>query len=520
MQPGQSGFRRSQGCWTCKSRKIGCDKSVPVCNNCRRSGRICLGYGIRLTWPDQHDGRRKPARHVVTFLDSSAVSDGNVDSYATHFLNLTYTDFHTFNRSNHALLNFGSFDSDSAPRRPLSVLPDIHEQESHLLHYYTDRLTAMISTIDINNGFRDVLLPMALATPHAAASCGLRNAVFALAAFHLWGSRKALPYRVRAIRALSSSMTEQCHGTSEAQMAASMMLCVYNVFDETERDWAVHLQGAAHMLQQLAPDQASQSSRHFLCAWLLYHEVLGAFSQPCNQSPPYPFALGFLRALGVDQALIVGSLGCSIEIMEAIAYVNRLRSLQLSGELSQLAPEVYNMRLQEWDRVSERVSRLSQNLDSHTKSSLPPARRAQVLAIAELYRLAVLIYLVKVSPHHLFRASTNLPSISAYLDHAFVILDSLDTCTSPWPLFIIACECDIGEGTGDVQDQRRIAVLRALDGMDERRGIGNVFVLRRIIESFWKQKDLRAGAATASTTAADLRWWDVVELSGASPWFV
>ncbi|KAJ1326536.1 fungal specific transcription factor domain-containing protein [Microdochium nivale] len=520
MQPcsWQPGRRSTQGCWTCKARKIGCDKTIPTCINCRRSNRHCLGYGIRLAWPDQADGRRASVRHAVTFLAPSSVSAARVASYGTHFLNLTYADFHARDHPAGVLLGLHTLIRKLKPHRPLCFFPDLHERESHLLHYYTDRLSGMVSTIDVNNGFRDVLLPMALAAPSMTASSGLRHAVFALAAFHLWGSSNALPYRVKAIRALSSSLAVPRRGVVEAQMAASMMLCVYNVFDETEGDWEIHLRGAAQMLQQLVPSQVTQSRQHFLCAWLLYHEVLGAFSQPHKQCTTSSFVLSSLRALGVDLSLVVGSLGCSIETMEALDYANKLRSLQLSGELAQLGPEAHGVRPKEWDQVFQKVSLLRQNLEPHAAASLPPARRAQVLATAELYRLAVLIYLVNISPLQPLPD----PPVTAYLDHAFVILDSLETCTSPWPLFVIACEASS-------DDQRRVAVLHALDGMDERRGIGNVFVLRRIIESFWKQKDLRAGgggggggggSAAAAAETTRLRWWDVVDLETASPWFV
>jgi hypothetical protein len=32
------------------ARKIGCDKSLPACNNCLRTGRSCQGYGFKLRW--------------------------------------------------------------------------------------------------------------------------------------------------------------------------------------------------------------------------------------------------------------------------------------------------------------------------------------------------------------------------------------------------------------------------------------------------------------------------------------
>lgn len=86
----------------------------------------------------------------------------------------------------------------------------------------------MISTIDINNGFRDDLLPMAL-DPYSSASDGLRNAMYALAAFHVWGSEEALPYKAKALQSLSSSLRAESIGITETQLATSMMLCVYNV---------------------------------------------------------------------------------------------------------------------------------------------------------------------------------------------------------------------------------------------------------------------------------------------------
>lgn len=85
----------------------------------------------------------------------------------------------------------------------------------------------MISTIDVNNGFREDLIPMALSDE--GRSSGLQNAILAVSAFHLWGPEHAFSYKAAAIRALSSSFSTQSHGTTETQLATSMMLCVYNV---------------------------------------------------------------------------------------------------------------------------------------------------------------------------------------------------------------------------------------------------------------------------------------------------
>lgn len=88
----------------------------------------------------------------------------------------------------------------------------------------------MISTIDANNGFRLQLLPMAM-NGSSFASKGLLNAILALSAFHRHGSGAALPYKTKALQLLSHSLNEETvsDGQIEPQLAASMMLCVYNV---------------------------------------------------------------------------------------------------------------------------------------------------------------------------------------------------------------------------------------------------------------------------------------------------
>lgn len=38
------------GCWTCRSRKIKCDETRPICSQCCAKGLECEGYGVRLQW--------------------------------------------------------------------------------------------------------------------------------------------------------------------------------------------------------------------------------------------------------------------------------------------------------------------------------------------------------------------------------------------------------------------------------------------------------------------------------------
>lgn len=85
----------------------------------------------------------------------------------------------------------------------------------------------MISTIDIGNGFRSYILPMAIAA-RSSASRSLLNALLAVSAFHLLGSETALRYKSTAIRLLSDSLSE-ADEPRVIQMAACMLLCIYSV---------------------------------------------------------------------------------------------------------------------------------------------------------------------------------------------------------------------------------------------------------------------------------------------------
>jgi hypothetical protein len=87
----------------------------------------------------------------------------------------------------------------------------------------------MISTVQIDNGFRVDLLPTALTRrdPSASALC---NAMMAVSAFHNWGAEAALPYKSQARNALSESLSNFNSDPEvlQTQAAASMMLCVYS----------------------------------------------------------------------------------------------------------------------------------------------------------------------------------------------------------------------------------------------------------------------------------------------------
>lgn len=121
-------------------RKIGCDKSLPSCNNCARTGRKCMGYGVRLTWPDSHDGRRKlpilPARtdqgHHQSFTEQPPSP-----YYGQQFLNVSSDDVEKSRRDASALaLTVLTYPHNNPrPKPSLTLLPGLRGKESDLMSY-------------------------------------------------------------------------------------------------------------------------------------------------------------------------------------------------------------------------------------------------------------------------------------------------------------------------------------------------------------------------------------------------
>ncbi|KAM0481983.1 hypothetical protein ACHAPX_003317 [Trichoderma viride] len=511
-------MKAKQGCWTCKreffalwdlyasvrvtdsgkERKIGCDRGLPVCHNCTRTGRRCLGYGVRLLWPDRHDGRRKDSGFVVYSPPENPLELS--ETYGLHFLNVTNSDVaSSLNPSSYNALVTRPF---TKPARALNLYPSMVGQDAMFMSYYERVIAPMISTTQVQNGFRTDLVQMVLSRGDSATKA-LWNSMMAVSAFHHSGAESALAYKTNAVRYLSASLTPGSETRSidlnETQFAASMMLCIYSVFDETDGNWTTHLDGAKYMLEGLYPEHRRHIKADFLFTWFLYHEVLACFSQPLRQANNCLDILFLLGSSNCDATLILGALGCSLEVIAIIHRVNKLRIGIMTKEIEPMSPKLIQQRFE----LEHTLHNTVQRLDPAGDTGEAPARRTRILATAELYRIATLLYLVHVVP-----LPGDEDQKTTYLEEAFDILERLGVATSPWPIFMAACECHT--------DEQRIRILRILDLMNNVRNIGNIRVMRNLIETCWKHYDLQAD----STYTNRMKWWEFVNYETAVPWFI
>lgn len=163
-------------------------------------------------------------------------------------------------------------------------------------------IAPMCSTTRALNGFRHHILSIALSCRDRSTSA-LCSSMLAIAAHHRQTPSAALAHKTSAMKGLHESLAAPLHDgptiCAEAQLATSMMLCMYDVssrllihwsnvvdwickvFDEQEAaHFHLHLNGAKKILSNMSQRQREHPASRFLMEWLLYYDVLSAFAHP------------------------------------------------------------------------------------------------------------------------------------------------------------------------------------------------------------------------------------------------
>lgn len=189
--------------------------------------------------------------------------------------------------------------------------------------------------------------------------------------------------------------------------------------------------------------------------------------------------------------------------MEIIHHINQLRGTATRSQVDYSAGRLDRPQVMwTFQGLLDRLRRVKQQ-PPIDYAKQPVKEQTKIRLTADFYHAAAVLYLRSICPNVDATNETGL-----WLDRAFDLLTSLAICTSPWPLFVVACESRT--------DEQRIIVLQALDQMDADRKIGNVFVLRGLIENYWKQRDLQDDG----DRPGGLRWWELLNSGNAAPWFI
>ena len=156
------------------------------------------------------------------------------------------------------------------------------------------------------------------------------------------------------------------------------------------------------------------------------------------------------------------------------------------------------------DKLERRLKFARQELDVEILDDIEhPTQEQNLRGIAELYRLAGLIYLHRAAK----KTPISHSGVTKFVKNAFEILERLDTCERGFPLFIIACEART--------DTQRGEILRILANTQKVLKVGNIIRIQRLVERLWTQDDLDS----ENQLDYSLKVTAILSTSGALPAF-
>lgn len=223
-------------------------------------------------------------------------------------------------------------------------------------------------------------------------------------------------------------------------------------------------------------DQSYHGDLAVILDWVYYYDVLSKFSvRHFDRSTMGTLLcakkkhISYTEMNSPDKAYIVPTMGCSLEVMNAISDIIDVG----------LIDEPDDARIEILDKMERRLKFARQELRISLlddPSSLIEYER--VKDIAELYRLAGLIYL--------HRAGRRTPSTSyalqSHVNEAFEIIKRLESCERTFPLFIISCEART--------DAQRAIVLKVVAKNRQKPLAANTLRVWGFVGRFWAQDDL------------------------------
>src|SRR6187402_1235562 len=189
-----------------------------------------------------------------------------------------------------------------------------------------------------------------------------------------------------------------------------------------------------------------------------------------------------------------------MQVLECISYINHLAAIVEQNESNSLPFELSPTAIL-LQKQLEKIQQMPQIVEDSTSGRLDETRISNT---AELYRIAALIYFHQ----SVTRMAVGSLELKLLVSSGLSILASLGICTSPWPLFIIACEV--------MGDEQRVVILDTLEKMQKERRIGNVEIMRNIIEAVWKRIDLKA----STDPKIRVNWKELVDTRRQIPSFI
>ncbi|KAH8203323.1 hypothetical protein TruAng_002519 [Truncatella angustata] len=252
-------------------------------------------------------------------------------------------------------------------------------------------------------------------------------------------------------------------------------------FDSSSLGWSIFFCGTktiARLVTQLHGTHYGDEA--LILDWIFYHDAMYKFSirhwikKDDDQTQLAGLTKVISKAIfAPERQTVVPILGCSLELLDLVCQaVDAVFDRDDPRHLSKAHIETIRS-------LEIRTRNAEQRHTSVSETAL--LELSYAANIAELYRLATLVYLCRVgrgAPH-------DSQGVQELVKESFTLLDRIKFCERPWPLFVIALEARTEES--------RQTVLTVLEESLRRRPLGSVYLTSRMIRDAWVQQDLRDG---------------------------
>ncbi|ROV97201.1 hypothetical protein VPNG_08835 [Cytospora leucostoma] len=309
-------------------------------------------------------------------------------------------------------------------------------------------------------------------TPSAAA---VLSSLLALSSLHRYGIHShALDLKIKSIKALRAASKNGNIGTKEViqHAAAGMLLCSFEVHQPsaTSNQWAWYVAGVKQIISTAHLGSAQgDPDLDAILDWVFYHGIVGRVTwghwregtltpPTCTQyMSPDPYYLKDERTSHAAAPSSLTLLGLLCEFCEIAS--PSPRETMSTRELCE-----YTAYLKELDWKLTRIE--------------PPGEGADTNTILELYRLAILVYVNRMSDDLLEQAG----KIQKYVDKAFSLFAQLGSCERQFPVFILGCEART--------DEDRTVVLDLIARTEKQHSSRSFDQVKILMKAVWAQDDL------------------------------
>ncbi|KAI0102552.1 fungal-specific transcription factor domain-containing protein [Nemania sp. FL0031] len=266
-------------CHNCRRRRLRCDRSVPVCYKCSKTGQRCLGYGQLYRWVEaegpvgqegQGQGQGQDAALTASREPGSWVRNGRASSGRKSYNSTTLS-----RRADTTQQPLNVFLADP-------LLQDLSGSSRYYLSYFATRFCQDLVVHDSmgTNPFRELI-------PMSQTYSFLRHIIVANSALHYYHAIRnsapevaersratqnalinALRARQYAIRELRAIIQERRTGDREAEsqmdqdalLATVLFFVNFTLIDSGKDGWKDHLTAAGRLLSVYAPPTAPSLS--------------------------------------------------------------------------------------------------------------------------------------------------------------------------------------------------------------------------------------------------------------------